>query len=236
MVGSALVRKAASPGLHQVITRSRQELDLLNQQAVHDFMHAERPDYLFIAAAKVGGTRPTTSSGPTSSTKTSSSRPTSFTRPTPPACNASCFWAPAASIPSWPPATEGRRPAHRPARTHHEAYAIAKIAGIKLCEAYNDSTAASTSVSCPPTCTGPTTTTTSNNSHVLPALIRKAHEAKQGQASLTVWGSGTPCASFFTQTTWPTPAYTSWKLTTAALGQHWHRARHHHSPIGRNHR
>jgi len=70
MVGSAIVRRLQCAGYPNVITRTRQELDLLNQRAVHDFLSAEQPDYLFIAAAKVGGSRPTMCTAPTSSTRT----------------------------------------------------------------------------------------------------------------------------------------------------------------------
>ena len=198
MVGSALVRKLQALGYTQVITRSRQELDLLNQQAVHDFMHAERPDYLFIAAAKVGGIQANNvyradfiyqnliiEANLIHSAHTAGVQRLMF-------LGSSCIYPKLAPQP-----LKEDYLLTGPLEPTNEPYAIAKIAGIKLCEAYNDQYGRQYISVMPTNLYGPNDNYDLNNSHVLPALIRKAHEAKQqGQASLTVWGSGTPMREF----------------------------------------
>ena len=198
MVGSALVRKLQALGYTQVITRSRQELDLLNQQAVHDFMHAERPDYLFIAAAKVGGIQANNvyradfiyqnliiEANLIHSAHTAGVQRLMF-------LGSSCIYPKLAPQP-----LKEDYLLTGPLEPTNEPYAIAKIAGIKLCEAYNDQYGRQYISVMPTNLYGPNDNYDLNNSHVLPALIRKAHEAKQqGQATLTVWGSGTPMREF----------------------------------------
>lgn len=198
MVGSALVRKLQALGYTQVITRSRQELDLLNQQAVHDFMHAERPDYLFIAAAKVGGIQANNvfradfiyqnliiEANLIHSAHTAGVQRLMF-------LGSSCIYPKLAPQP-----LKEDYLLTGPLEPTNEPYAIAKIAGIKLCEAYNDQYGRRYISVMPTNLYGPNDNYDLNNSHVLPALIRKAHEAKeQGQAKLTVWGSGTPMREF----------------------------------------
>ncbi len=198
MVGSALVRKLQALGYTQVITRSRQELDLLNQQTVHDFMHAERPDYLFIAAAKVGGIQANNvfradfiyqnliiEANLIHSAHTAGVQRLMF-------LGSSCIYPKLAPQP-----LKEDYLLTGPLEPTNEPYAIAKIAGIKLCEAYNDQYGRQYISVMPTNLYGPNDNYDLNNSHVLPALIRKAHEAKQqGQASLTVWGSGTPMREF----------------------------------------
>jgi GDP-L-fucose synthase len=198
MVGSALVRRLQAAGYTNVITRSRQELDLLSQQAVHDFMHQERPDYIYIAAAKVGGIQANNvyradfiyqnlviEANLIHSAHTAGVQRLMF-------LGSSCIYPKLAPQPLKEDylLTGLLEPTNEP-------YAIAKIAGIKLCEAYNSQYGRQYISVMPTNLYGPNDNYDLNNSHVLPALIRKAHEAKTQQATnLSVWGSGTPMREF----------------------------------------
>lgn len=198
MVGSAIVHRLQQSGYTQVLTRGRQELDLLNQQAVHDFMHAERPDYLFIAAAKVGGIHANNvyraeflyqnlviETNLIHAAHTAGVQSLMF-------LGSSCIYPKLAPQPLKEDCL-----LTGPLEPTNEPYAIAKIAGIKLCEAYNDQYGRQYISVMPTNLYGPNDNYDLNNSHVLPALIRKAHEAKQrGDASLVVWGTGTPMREF----------------------------------------
>lgn len=198
MVGSAIVRRLQQSGYTQVLTRGRQELDLLNQQAVHDFMHAERPDYLFIAAAKVGGIHANNvyraeflyqnlviETNLIHAAHTAGVQSLMF-------LGSSCIYPKLAPQPLKEDCL-----LTGPLEPTNEPYAIAKIAGIKLCEAYNNQYGRQYISVMPTNLYGPNDNYDLNNSHVLPALIRKAHEAKQrGDASLVVWGTGTPMREF----------------------------------------
>lgn len=198
MVGSALVRRLQAAGYTNVITRSRQELDLLSQQAAHDFMHQERPDYIYIAAAKVGGIQANNvyradfiyqnlviEANLIHSAHTAGVQRLMF-------LGSSCIYPKLAPQPLKEDylLTGLLEPTNEP-------YAIAKIAGIKLCEAYNSQYGRQYISVMPTNLYGPNDNYDLNNSHVLPALIRKAHEAKTQQATnLSVWGSGTPMREF----------------------------------------
>ena len=198
MVGSAIVRRLQQSGYTQVLTRGRQELDLLNQQAVHDFMHAERPDYLFIAAAKVGGIHANNvyraeflyqnlviETNLIHAAHTAGVQSLMF-------LGSSCIYPKLAPQPLKEDCL-----LTGPLEPTNEPYAIAKIAGIKLCEAYNDQYGRQYISVMPTNLYGPNDNYDLNTRHVLPALIRKAHEAKQrGDASLVVWGTGTPMREF----------------------------------------
>ena len=198
MVGSAIVRRLKQAGHTQVITRTRQELDLTNQQAVRDFMAAEKPAYVYIAAAKVGGIH-----------ANNTYRADFIYENLIIECNLihAChlagvqhlmFLGSSCIYPKLAP-----QPLHEdclltgPLEPTNEPYAIAKIAGIKLCEAYNHQHGRQYISVMPTNLYGINDNYDLNNSHVLPALIRKAHEAKQrGDAHLVVWGTGTPMREF----------------------------------------
>jgi len=198
MVGSAIVRRLQQAGHTQVITCTRQELDLTNQQAVHDFMAAEKPAYVYIAAAKVGGIH-----------ANNTYRADFIYENLIIECNLihAChlagvqrlmFLGSSCIYPKLAP-----QPLHEdclltgPLEPTNEPYAIAKIAGIKLCEAYNHQHGRQYISVMPTNLYGINDNYDLNNSHVLPALIRKAHEAKQrGDAHLVVWGTGTPMREF----------------------------------------
>ena len=198
MVGSAIVRRLEQAGYTQVLTRSRQALDLLNQQAVHDFMHAEKPNYLFIAAAKVGGIQANNvyradflyqnlviEANLIHAAHTAGVQRLMF-------LGSSCIYPKLAPQPLKEDCL-----LTGPLEPTNEPYAIAKIAGIKLCEAYNHQYGRQYISVMPTNLYGPNDNYDLNNSHVLPALIRKAHEAKlRGDQSLVVWGTGTPMREF----------------------------------------
>ena len=198
MVGSAIVRRLQQAGHTQVITRTRQELDLTNQQAVHDFMAAEKPAYVYIAAAKVGGIH-----------ANNTYRADFIYDNLVIECNLihACHVAGVQRLMFLGSSCIYPKLAPQPLREDclltgaleptNEPYAIAKIAGIKLCEAYNAQHGRQYISVMPTNLYGINDNYDLHNSHVLPALIRKAHEAKQrGDAHLVVWGTGTPMREF----------------------------------------
>jgi len=197
MVGSALVRRQAG-GYTQVLTASRQELDLLDQRAVHDWLQENKPDYLFIAAAKVGGIQANNvyraeflyqnlmiEANLIHGAHVAGVQRLMF-------LGSSCIYPKLAPQPLREDSL-----LTGPLEPTNEPYAIAKIAGIKLCESYNRQYGRQYVSAMPTNLYGPNDNYDLANSHVLPALIRKAHEAKQrGDAELVVWGTGTPLREF----------------------------------------
>jgi len=198
MVGSAIVRFLRSEGFENILTRTHAELDLLNQAAVHDFLQTEKPDYLFIAAAKVGGIQ-----------SNNTYRADFIYQNLMIECNlihgayaaginhlmslgSSCIYPR-----DCPQPIKEEYLLSGPLEQTNEPYAIAKIAGIKLCENYNRQYGTHYVSLMPTNLYGPGDTYDLNNSHVLPALIRKAHEAKlRNEKALVVWGSGRPRREF----------------------------------------
>ncbi|MBU0916390.1 MAG: GDP-L-fucose synthase [Gammaproteobacteria bacterium] len=198
MVGSAIVRRLQAAGYTNVITRSRSELNLLDQAAVHAFLAEQKPDYLFIAAAKVGGIQANNTyradflyqnlvieANLIHGAHLAGTQALMF-------LGSSCIYPKLAPQPlSEDCLLTG------PLEPTNEPYAIAKIAGIKLCEAYNHQYGRQYTSVMPTNLYGINDNYDLNNSHVLPALIRKAHEAKQrGDRELVVWGTGTPMREF----------------------------------------
>jgi len=198
MVGSALVRRLQAGGYTQVLTASRQELDLLDQRAVHAWLQANKPDYLFIAAAKVGGIQANNvyraeflyqnlmiEANLIHGAHVAGVQRLMF-------LGSSCIYPKLAPQPLREDSL-----LTGPLEATNEPYAIAKIAGIKLCESYNRQYGRQYVSAMPTNLYGPNDNYDLNNSHVLPALIRKAHEAKQrGDKELVVWGTGTPLREF----------------------------------------
>jgi GDP-L-fucose synthase len=198
MVGSAIVRCLQAKGYTDVITRSRTELDLLSQQAVHEFVKAEKPDYIFIAAAKVGGINANNvyradfiyqnliiEANLINAAHEAGVQRLMF-------LGSSCIYPKLAPQP-----LKEDYLLTGPLEPTNEPYAIAKIAGIKLCEAYNHQYGRQYISVMPTNLYGINDNYNLNNSHVLPALIRKAHEAKlRGDDALVVWGTGTPMREF----------------------------------------
>ena len=198
MVGSAIVRRLQTAGYANVITRGRSELNLLDQAAVHAFLAEQKPDYLFIAAAKVGGIQANNTyradflyqnlvieANLIHGAHLAGTQALMF-------LGSSCIYPKLAPQPLKEDCL-----LTGPLEPTNEPYAIAKIAGIKLCEAYNQQYGRQYISVMPTNLYGINDNYDLNNSHVLPALIRKAHEAKQrGDRELVVWGTGTPMREF----------------------------------------
>jgi GDP-L-fucose synthase len=198
MVGSALVRKLHAEGYQQLVLPTSAELDLTNQQAVADFFAEEQPDYVFLAAAKVGGIQANNTyradfiyqnlmieTNVIHSAYTNHVTKLLF-------LGSSCIYPKLAPQPLKEDylLTGLLEPTNEP-------YAIAKIAGIKLCEAYRSQYGCNFISVMPTNLYGTNDHYDLNNSHVLPALLRKFHIAKIDNApAVEVWGSGTPKREF----------------------------------------
>jgi GDP-L-fucose synthase len=198
MVGSALVRRLQAGGYRGVITRSRGELDLLDQAAVQAFLQAERPDYIVIAAAKVGGIRANSlyradflyqnlliEANLIHGAHLAGVQRLMF-------LGSSCIYPR-----DCPQPIREEYLLTGPLEPTNEPYAIAKIAGIKLAESYNRQYGRQYVSVMPTNLYGPNDNYDLVNSHVLPALLRKAHEARErADPSLVVWGTGLPRREF----------------------------------------
>lgn len=198
MVGSALVRQLQARGYTNVVTRSRDQLDLVNQSAVTDFMAAERPDYVFVAAAKVGGIQANNQhradflyqnlmieANLIHSAHMAGVQRLMF-------LGSSCIYPRECSQP-----IKEEYLLTGPLEQTNEPYAIAKIAGIKLAESYNRQYGREYVSVMPTNLYGPNDNYDLASSHVLPALLRKAHEARErGDVEYVVWGTGTPRREF----------------------------------------
>jgi len=202
MVGSAIVRELERKGYTNLVCRTRQELDLTNQLAVQNFFHQEKPDQVYLAAARVGGiyannTFPAefiydnlmVQSNVIHQAFMHGVKKLLF-------LGSSCIYPRMASQPMSEDAllTGKLEPTNEP-------YAIAKIAGIKMCESYNRQYGATHGVDyrsvMPTNLYGPGDNYHPENSHVIPALIRRFHEAKvSGTPQVVIWGSGKPYREF----------------------------------------
>jgi GDP-L-fucose synthase len=198
MVGSAILRRLEQSGFNNLIYRTSKDLDLRDQLQVREFFESERPDYVFLAAAKVGGIHANNvyraeflyenlmiQSNVIHQSYLSGVRKLLF-------LGSSCIY-----------------PKHAPQplkedyllsgtlEPTNEPYAIAKIAGIKLCESYRLQYGCNFISAMPTNLYGPNDNYDLANSHVLPALLRKFHEAKvRAEDKVTIWGSGTPLREF----------------------------------------
>ncbi|HMW22847.1 MAG TPA: GDP-L-fucose synthase [Burkholderiaceae bacterium] len=198
MVGSALLRRLHSAGYANVLAPTRAELDLLDQRAVQAYLAEHRPDYVFIAAAKVGGIQANNQyraefihqnlvieTNLIHAAHLAGVQRLMF-------LGSSCIYPR-----DCPQPIREDYLLTGPLEPTNEPYAIAKIAGIKLCEAYNAQYGRQYVSVMPTNLYGPNDNYDLANSHVLPALLRKAHDAKlRGDASYTVWGSGKPKREF----------------------------------------
>jgi GDP-L-fucose synthase len=202
MVGSAIVRALQQQGHTNIVTRTRAELDLVDQVAVRAFFAAEKPDMVYLAAAKVGGIHANNTypadfiyqnlmmqANIVDAAFQNDVKRLLF-------LGSSCIYPRMAPQPMREDAllTGTLEPTNEP-------YAIAKIAGIKLCESYNRQYGASHGIDyrsvMPTNLYGPGDNYHPDNSHVIPALIRRFHEAKvDGKANVTIWGSGAPRREF----------------------------------------
>src|SRR6266571_8598599 len=198
LVGGAIVRKLSAEGFANLLTRSRTEVNLANARAVEDFFRAERPGVVVMAAAKVGGI------------KANNDQPVEFLlenlqiqNNVIPAAHkhgvrkllflgSSCIYPKFAPQPIAEEALLGG-----PLEPTNEAYAIAKIAGIELCQSYAREYGANFISAMPTNLYGPNDNFDLVTSHVLAALLQKAHEAQiSGAREIVVWGSGKPRREF----------------------------------------
>jgi GDP-L-fucose synthase len=198
MVGSAIVRKLTREGYSNIVCRTSKELDLRNQQQVNDFFAAEKPAYVFLAAARVGGIMANNTfradfiydnlmieANIIHAAYSTGVKKLLF-------LGSSCIYPRLAPQPLKEEylLTGVLEPTNEP-------YAIAKIAGIKLCEYYRQQYGCNFISAMPTNLYGPNDNYDLHNSHVLPALLRKFHEAKQTNApAVTLWGSGEPLREF----------------------------------------
>ena len=198
MVGSALVRRLQAIGYSQVLTRTRNELDLMNSSEVNAYLAANKPDYIFIAAAKVGGIHANNElradflyqnlmieAHLVHGAHLAGVQRLMF-------LGSSCIYPR-----DCPQPIKEEYLLTGPLEPTNEPYAIAKIAGIKLCESYSRQHGRQYISVMPTNLYGPCDNYDLSSSHVLPALIRKAHEARErGDAEYVVWGSGSPRREF----------------------------------------
>jgi len=198
MVGSAIIRELKSEGYENLITKNSNELDLRNQNAVHDFFEKEKPDFVFLVAAKVGGILANNTfradflydnlmieANIIHASYLFKVKKLLF-------LGSSCIYPKLAKQPVSEDALLSGflEPTNEP-------YAIAKIAGIKLCETFHDQYGCNFISAMPTNLYGPNDNYNLKNSHIIPALLRKFYEAKQHNLSeVEVWGDGSPLREF----------------------------------------
>ncbi len=198
MVGSAVIRALNAQGFHHIVTRTSAELDLRNQQAVEEFYATEKPDYVVDAAAKVGGILANNiyraeflydnlmmQNNIIHFAYKYGVKKLLF-------LGSSCIYPKLAPQP-----LKEEYLLSGELEPTNEPYAIAKITGIKMCEAYHDQYGCNFISAMPTNLYGPNDNYHLENSHVLPALIRKFHEAKtQNKSTVEIWGDGSPLREF----------------------------------------
>ncbi len=198
LVGGAIVRRLRLAGYTDIITRSRAELELLSQPAVDAFFAAERPEYVFLAAAKVGGiiansTQPAEFIYENLALQTNVIH-SAYRH----GVNKLLFLGSSCIYPKHAPQPISESDLlSGPLEPTNDAYAVAKIAGLKLCQAYTAQYGFNCISLMPTNLYGPGDNFDLQTSHVLPALIRKFHDAKlSGAEEVVLWGSGTPYREF----------------------------------------
>ena len=198
MAGSALVRRLQLGGYTNILTRTRAELELLDQAAVNQFLQQEKPDFIFMAAAKVGGIHANNTLRADFIYQNLMVEANLIHGAHLAGVQRLCFLGSSCIYPrDCPQPIREDYLLTGPLEPTNEPYAIAKIAGIKLCESYHRQYGRHYFSVMPTNLYGPNDSYDLNNSHVLPALIRKAHEAKlRGDSELVVWGSGKPKREF----------------------------------------
>ncbi len=198
MVGSAIVRRLQRGGYHNLLLRDRAGLDLTDQAAVEGFFATERPDYVFIAAAKVGGIQANNTLRAEFLYQNLMIESNVIHAAWRAGVERLLFLGSSCIYPrDCPQPIREEYLLTGPLEPTNEPYAIAKIAGIKLCESYNRQYGTRYVSAMPTNLYGPNDNYDLASSHVLPALIRKAHEAKaRGDSELVVWGSGRPLREF----------------------------------------
>lgn len=198
MVGSAILRKLISEGYTNIVTKSKKELDLTNQFQVNHFFHFERPEYVFLAAAKVGGIKANSDfkadfiyqnlviqTNVINASYQTGVKKLMF-------LGSSCIYPKMAPQP-----LKEEYLLSGYLESSNDAYAVAKIAGIKMCQSFNQQYGTNFISVMPTNLYGPGDNYNLQNSHVLPALIRKFHEAKiNGESEVVIWGTGSPMREF----------------------------------------
>ncbi len=198
MVGSAIVRRLKELGYTNIITKGKKELDLSNQFQVSQFFHFERPEYVFLAAAKVGGIKANKDfkadfiyqnimiqSNIINSSHQSGVKKLLF-------LGSSCIYPKMSNQP-----IKEEYLLNGYLEPTNDAYAVAKISGIKMCQSYNEQYGDNFISVMPTNLYGANDNYDLNNSHVLPAMIRKFHESKlEGKDKVEIWGTGTPMREF----------------------------------------
>mgnify|MGYP000632599044 CR=1 FL=1 len=196
MVGSAIVRHLLAQGVaqSQIVTRTHAELDLTNQAAVQKFFAQEQPTQVYLAAAKVGGIHANNTYRADFIYQNLMMEANLIQGAHAAGINDLMFLGSSCIYPrDCPQPIKEEYLLTGPLEHTNEPYALAKIAGIKLCESFNAQYGTRYTSVMPTNLYGPGDNYDLQNSHVLPALIRKAHEAKlRGDAEYVVWGSGTP--------------------------------------------
>lgn len=198
LVGSALMRQLSMQGYNNIVARSHAELDLANQQSVADFFKSEQPDYVILAAAKVGGIHANNTYPAEFIHENLAIQSNVIHQSYLAGVKRLLFLGSSCIYPRDCPQpikeqyllTGELEPTNRP-------YALAKIAGIEMCWSYNRQYGTQYLAAMPTNLYGPGDNYHPDNSHVIPALIRKFHEAKlNNQPTVTIWGSGTPRREF----------------------------------------
>ncbi len=198
MVGSAIVRKLQAQGYQNILVRTSKELNLMNQAAVNSFFDTEKPDVVVLAAAKVGGIQANNTyraeflynnlmieANVIHAAHENKVKKLLF-------LGSSCIYPKMAEQP-----LQEKSLLTGSLESTNEPYAIAKIAGIKMCEAYRDQYGSNFISAMPTNLYGPNDNYDLNTSHVLPALLRKFHEAKvNNNQSVVCWGTGSPMREF----------------------------------------
>ena len=198
MVGSAIMRELRKQGYTNIITRSHAELDLTRQEAVESFFAAERPEYVFLAAAKVGGIVANQSAPADFIYDNMMLEMNVINAAWKNGCKKLEFLGSSCIYPRMAPQpmTEGCL-LSGPLEKTNEAYALAKISGLKYCEFLNRQYGTDFISVMPTNLYGPNDNYHPEHSHVMPALIRRFHEAKvSGAPSVTCWGDGSPLREF----------------------------------------
>ena len=198
MVGSAIVRKLKELGYTKIITKSRKELDLINQFQVNQFFHFERPEYVFLAAAKVGGIKANDDFRADFIYENIMIQSNIIKASNDNGVKKLLFLGSTCIYPKMSPQPiKEEYLLTGPLEPTNDAYAIAKISGIKMCQSFNKQYGTNYISVMPTNLYGPNDNYDLNNSHVLQALIRKFHEAKlEGKDEVEIWGTGTPKREF----------------------------------------
>ncbi len=198
MVGSAIVRLLQAKGATQLVLRTHQQLDLTQQRDVEAFFANEKPDYVFLAAAKVGGIYANNTYPAEFIYKNLAIQQNVIHSAYQSGCQKLLFLGSSCIYPrDCPQPIKEEYLLTGPLEQTNEAYAIAKIAGIKMCQAYSKQYGFNAICAMPTNLYGPNDNYDLQTSHVLPALIRKIYDAKQiGTNTVEIWGTGTPRREF----------------------------------------